>query len=522
MEQLGLALFVFAIFWVGVGAGYMATKLRVQSAYEKGKADSIAESAALTERLQGREAQINDLRASLEGKAAEIARLQGEVKAEMERRATAETYAQRTAEFERLSAEREQQAAKLNEDLQALRAENSGLSTRLEETVKAAEERLRVFENAKEALENTFKALSADVLRDNTQTFLDLAKTQLEGFQKGAEGNYEARQKAIEEFLQPVKASLEKVDQQIRDMEKDRAGAYAGLSQQVHSLTELQGRLQSETAKLSHALRTPAARGRWGEVQLHRVVELAGMLEYCDFVEQESVDSEQGRLRPDMVIKLPNEREIVVDSKVSLAAYLDSVELSDEAARTEKLSEHAAQIRTHLARLGTKAYWDQFPRAPEFVVAFLPGEVFFSAALQQDPRLLEWGVENRVVLATPTTLIALLKAVAYGWKQERASQNAAEIRDLGRTLYDRLRVLTEHFDELHRSLERTNAAYNKAVGTLESRVLVTARRFRELGAATEGDIGPLPVVETLPRMLQASDGSGVVQLAESLENAVAD
>lgn len=366
---------------------------------------------------------------------------------------------------------------------------------------KANEEKSALLNQMKQEMRDGFQALSAEALRDNNQTFLELAQETLGKFQSKAESELELREKAVESLVAPIGESLKKVDEQIRQMESVRDRAYGDLTTQVRSLINTQEKLQSETGNLVRALRSPTVRGQWGEIQLRRVVEIAGMLPYCDFVEQETVTTSTGRLRPDLIVKLPGGKNIVVDVKTPLQAYLEAVEATDDEVRRQKLQDHARQVRTHMTQLSSKLYQEQFEPTPEFVVMFLPGEAFFSAALEQDTGLIERGVAQKVIPASPTTLIALLKAVAYGWNQEKLARNAQEISVLGKELYERLRNLGAHMESVGKNLDRAVDSYNKAVGSLETRVMVSARRFADLGAAVTAPIGELAPIEKTARNL---------------------
>ncbi|MBE0502136.1 MAG: DNA recombination protein RmuC [Desulfuromonadales bacterium] len=381
--------------------------------------------------------------------------------------------------------------------------ENAALRSTLQSQKQFFAEKLALTREWEEKIQTSFKALSADALNRNNSSFLHLAKNTLEKFQTTARSDLDGRQLAIDQLVKPLHESLVKVDNRIGELEKARTGAYARLDEQLQSLLTTQAKLESETGNLVKALRAPTIRGRWGEIQLRRVVELAGMVNYCDFMEQETASGNESRLRPDLVIKLPTRKNIVVDSKAPLQAYLAALEAENEQEKREHLKTHARQIRTHMQQLSEKRYWDQFEPTPEFVVLFLPGESFFSAALEHDPSLIEFGVDKKVLLATPISLIALLRAVAYGWRQEQLAENAQQISALGKEMYERLLTVTSHVANLGKGLDRAVDSYNRAVSSLDTRVLVTARKFKELGASSAGDMESPEPIDKVTRRLES-------------------
>jgi DNA recombination protein RmuC len=371
----------------------------------------------------------------------------------------------------------QKQVAERQEEAAAMRAENAALA-RDTKWLTESDQKLR----------DTFQALAAEALKDNRSSFLDLAKS------------------SFEQYQLPISESLRKVDVRLGEAERDRIAAYSKLTEQVVALG-------STANTLSRALRTPAVRGRWGEMQLRRVVEIAGMLERCDFDEQPGLFSDNGRLRPDLIVRLPGSKQIVVDAKTPLEAFLDAQETADEEMRAAKLQAHARQVRDHMDKLGSKAYWDQLGNSPEMVVMFLPGETLFSAALQQDLTLIEHGLQQKVLLASPITLIALLTTVAHTWRQEALTENYREVAQLGKEFYERLATFIEHFDDVRRKLDGAVQAYNKAAGSFETRVLVSARKLKELDVTTAAELQPLEPVDSVPRVLKQANLMGLPESA---------
>lgn len=446
---------------IGALVVWLAIRARAQRAFDDGRAASTTELAALQERNAAKDRELQKLQAAFD-----IAVSDGD----------------------------------------RLREENARVRADLEGERRAAHERSESFKRVTQELAEKFKALSRDALKDNNQEFLNLARATLEKFQVTAKGDLDQRQQAIDQMVRPLKESLEKVDGKIQEMERIRAGAYSGLIEQVKTLAASHQQLQAETGNLVKALRTPHIRGRWGEIQLRRVVELAGMVQYCDFTEQETVTNEDGRLRPDVIVRLPGNRTIVVDAKVPFEAFYESISTGDDAIRLERLKEHARLVRTHIGALSRKSYWEAVQPTPEFVLLFLPGESFYSAALEQDPKLIEDGINQKVIIATPTTLIALLKAISYGWQQEQRAANADEVGKLGKDLYDRLRTFLSYFSDIGKNLDRALESYNKGVGSLEARVLVTARKFKERSAISGEDIESPERIDKLARPLSLDEG----------------
>lgn len=371
--------------------------------------------------------------------------------------------------------------------------------TRLEEARRSFDEQRALMDAMKKEMTDTFNALSSAALKSSSEDFLRLASESLGKAAAETKGRLGEHQAAMDGMIKPLLEVLKRYDEQIKAMEDSRHKAYGSLSEQLRTLASTHENLQKETSNLVSALRKPQVRGRWGEMQLRRVAELSGMSMHCDFTEQQSVDNGKGRIRPDMIVHLPAERDIIVDSKVPLDAYLDAVSATTDEGKNTGMERHARQVRAHMNKLASKEYWSQFRQSPEFVVLFIPGESFLSAALEADGGILEDGIRKRVIIATPTTFIALLRAIAYGWRQERLTKNAQEISLLGKELYERIGTLARYFEEMGGAIEKTIGAYNRIIGSMEARVMPSVRKFRELGAAGGGEINILREIDQRPR-----------------------
>ncbi len=390
-------------------------------------------------------------------------------------------------------------------ELTEVRAETARLEAELAHACSTSEERAGTLEEVRQQLTGEFARLSTLALRQNNEQFLQLAEAKLGETRQAADGELAKRQEAIEQLLKPIGDQLGKYEEGMHRLEVERQRAYTTLTEQMKHLSISHDQLQKETRNLVTALRSPQARGRWGELQLRRVVEMAGMLEQCDFSEQVSSDGDTGRMRPDMVVHLPGGKNVVVDAKVPMQAFLDANEADDESERRLHLVSHGRQMKAHVDALSKKEYWKRVDPSPEFVVAFIPGDPLLTAALEHEPGLMEYAVANHVLLATPTSLIALLRAVAYGWQQDALAENARQIQVLGTELYERISVLGEHVAGVGKGLTSAVTAYNRAVGSLETRVLVTARRFAEMGVPGAGELTPPNPVESATRALQAPE-----------------
>ena len=398
--------------------------------------------------------------------------------------------------------QKEEEAERLRNELNLEKQSKVEALTRLEESQKSVEEQKLLLESMKKEMTDTFNALSAAALKSSSEDFLRLASTHLGTIIETTKGKLGEHQVAMDGMIKPLQDTLKRYEEQIKKMEEDRLKTFGSLEEQLRTLTSTHENLQKETSNLVTALRKPQVRGRWGEMQLKRVAELSGMSMHCDFTEQQSVDTEKGRIRPDMIVHLPMDREIVVDSKVSLEAYLDAIAASTDEERKTKMEKHAQQVRAHMRGLSSKEYWNQFDKSPEFVVLFISGESFLSAALDIDTTLIEDGIQKRVIVATPTTFIALLRAIAYGWQQEQITKNAQQISMLGRELFERMSTMIKHFDDLGSAIKKATDAYNKTVGSMESRVLPSVRKFRELGVTGAGEIPALEQIDHIPRNIQ--------------------
>jgi DNA recombination protein RmuC len=400
-------------------------------------------------------------------------------------------------------------------EFQSLAAAKSALDATLASERRNADEKLRLLSEASETLRTEFKALAASALENNNANFLQLAGSVLRNSQTQSAGELAQKEQAVKNLVDPIAQSLAGMNQQIQSLEQARSQAYGTLTSQVASLLDTQKALQTETGNLVKALREPQARGRWGELQLHRVLELAGMLEYCDFKEQLSFNDDERRFRPDVIVDLPGGKQVVVDAKVPLAAYLLALEAPDDATRNARLNDHARQVRQHIDSLASRTYWARLPCTPEFVVLFLPGEVFFRAAMDADFELIEYGVSQKVIVASPTTLIALLKAVAYGWNQKNLAESARKISQTGKQLYERLCTMTGYLEDLGKKLGGAVKSYNEMLASMEKRVLPEARKFPELDRSLVAESLPEPEqLERTPRELQAQDWQETIEEPE--------
>ncbi len=462
------AVLVLAGIFIGVSVAWIAVSSRFKASGVQREAEIQAAAAvqirSLEQRAGASDALVTELRQQVSQHEREKAALR--------------------SAFEREQQERTEAATRLDESRK-----------RLDDSYRHLEEQKTLIELMKKDLADTFTALSSAALKSSNEDFLRLATEHLGKVSAETKGKLGEHQQSIDATVKPLQEMLKRYEQQIRELEDSRHKSFGSLSEQIRALSGMQERLQKETNNLVTVLRRPRASGSWGELGLRRVAELAGMAPYCDFYEQESVATESGRIRPDMIVRLPNGREIVVDAKAPVDAYLNAVSAGTDDEKKKGIANYVAQVRNHMTGLGSKSYWDQFPQSPELVVMYLPGESFFSVALEHDPKLIEDGSLKKVILATPTTFIALLKAVAYGWQQEQVAKSAQEVNKLGKELYERFSLLIEHFSRTGDSLRKAVGSYNDSVRSLETRLLPSVRKFRDLGISSAREIGTLSEVD---------------------------
>lgn len=383
--------------------------------------------------------------------------------------------------------------------LQQARQEAERLKLQLQSEEQLHEERLRMLDDAQDKLHNTFTAASQRALRDNNQQFLQLAQESMRRFQSESQADLDQRKQSIQYLLEPIRSALEKTEQQIQNIEKDRHASFGALGEQLRNLSTDQLALRQEASRLSSALRNPGMRGEWGELTLKRIVEMAGMVEYCDFMQQVQRSNEERTIRPDMIIRMPDKRELVIDAKTPMDAYMDAAQTDNDKDRTQHLQRYARHVREHVRLLSAKRYWEQFEGAPDFVVLFMPGEQFLGAALEHDKTLMNDALEAKVILSTPATLMALLRAVAFGWQQAILTENATRIRDVGVELHKRLSILTSHAERLGKNLESSVDSYNRFLGSMERSVMPSAKRLAELGIESGRNIPEMTPLESSPR-----------------------